>query len=195
MLQQVLLPMRSNSRARTHCTRRPYTIRHGPHGGACSRLIHMCMHAVLPPSLSHWGTHAVLSLVLGTHVVIPLSRMQMQLGSLSHWGHAHYVPLSLATGRVHAHALSGRRNSRRRRGAQQQQQQKEEAHVQKNKHAEARSASDAAACAEVRTRGSVRTSVCYHIVLKVRRDVRRVCILCSAHAKEKDEHSSSSKRG
>jgi hypothetical protein len=39
----------------------------------------MCMRTVLPPSLSHWGTHAVLYLALGhTRYDPSLSRVQCE---------------------------------------------------------------------------------------------------------------------
>jgi hypothetical protein len=85
-------------------------------GHACCALSRFG-HARCDPSFLHADTAGV-SLALG-HTRC----------ALSHIGVRVVFPLSLAAGRVHAHALSSKRNSRRRRGAKQQQQ--EEALVQK----------------------------------------------------------------
>jgi hypothetical protein len=61
ILQQVLHPTRSDSRASTRCTRHPCTTRPGPLQWSMQPSQHMCIRVVLPPSLSHWGTGAVLS--------------------------------------------------------------------------------------------------------------------------------------
>jgi hypothetical protein len=62
MLQQVLPPTRSNSRARSRCTRHLRTTRRGPHGGACSRLnICACTLCSLPLSLALGHARCALS--------------------------------------------------------------------------------------------------------------------------------------
>jgi hypothetical protein len=113
MLQQVLLPTLSDSRASTRYTRCPFTTRHGPAQWSMQPSQRMCMRAVLPPSLA-LGTRAVLSLFLaywGTRAMIPLSLVSGHVCcALSHWGTHAMFSLSHIAGRAHAHALSSRRN-------------------------------------------------------------------------------------
>jgi hypothetical protein len=99
MLQQVLLPTRSDSRASTRYSRHPYTTRHGPPWWSMQPAQHMCMRTMLPLSNTHWSTRAVLSLSLALgHACCDPSLSHMQLGSLSHWG-------SLLLSRIGARAL------------------------------------------------------------------------------------------
>jgi hypothetical protein len=104
MLQQVLLPTRSDSRASTRYSRHPYTTRHGPPWWSMQPVQHMCMRTMLPLSNTHWSTHAVLSLSLShwvMHVVILLSLtcswVSLTLGlssSLLYWGTCAVLSLS-----------------------------------------------------------------------------------------------------
>jgi hypothetical protein len=61
LLQQVLLPTRSISRASTRCTTCPCTTRRGPPWWCMKPAQHMCMHVVLPPSLSSGHARCALS--------------------------------------------------------------------------------------------------------------------------------------
>jgi hypothetical protein len=80
MLQQVLLPTRSDTR----CTRHPCTTRSGPPRWSMQPTQHMCMRCAPSLPLSHWGTRVALSLSrIRARVVIPLSGIQL---GLSHIG-------------------------------------------------------------------------------------------------------------
>jgi hypothetical protein len=124
-LQQVLLSKHSDLRASTRCTRRPYNNRRGPPRWSMQSAQDMCMRIVLPPSFSHWGTRAVISLALGYACCDPslshAARVSLTLGharcslslelgytrcvpsllhvvvlSLSHWGTRDVFPLYLS---------------------------------------------------------------------------------------------------
>jgi hypothetical protein len=69
MLQQVLLPMCSDSRASTRCTRRPSTTRRGPPWWSMQPAQHMCMHVMLPLALGHCICDLSLSHVVGVFLV------------------------------------------------------------------------------------------------------------------------------
>jgi hypothetical protein len=95
MFQQVLLTTRSNLRASTRCTRCPCTSRRGPRRWSMQPAQHICMRAMLPPSLSHRGMCVVLSLALRHARCDPsLSHWSTRIGSLSHWGRRIVFPLS-----------------------------------------------------------------------------------------------------
>jgi hypothetical protein len=105
MLQQVLLPTRSDTR----CTRHPCTTRSGPPRWSMQPTQHMCMRCAPSLPLSHWGTRVALSLSrIRARVVIPLSGIQLGLShigirvlcTLSHWGTRVALSLSRIRARV-----------------------------------------------------------------------------------------------
>jgi hypothetical protein len=116
-LQQVLLPMHSDLRASTRCTRRPYSTRRGPPRWSMQPAQHMCMHAVLPPSFSYLGARVLWSLCIRVGVLWSLSLAcswgfshigACTLFSLLNWGMRIVFPLfciSCALSRIKVHVM------------------------------------------------------------------------------------------